>query len=330
MQHPILDLIARSRRFVLTGHENPDGDCLGAQAALYHLLRALGKDVVVLNPDPLTHSYDFLARHTPFTSVRTGAPVPPMDVLVLLDCHELSRVGSLGDRFRIMQPKIAVIDHHLGSDAGDGTVNFVDPTAAATGALVRELWRMHDLPLTAPAAEGVFLSLVADTGWFRYSNTDSGVLRMAAEMIDAGVRPAEFYDRIFRRHQAESVGLLARTLTTHQIRLDGRYAYAVVDRPTMDLASRIDFDTDTIMEPLRSLESVEVVALLKERANQIVKLSLRARGDVDVQRIAATFGGGGHRKAAGATMNMPLTEAIAAVESRVRAALEAPRTDAPS
>ena len=320
---PILDLFAAHRRFLLSGHENPDGDALGAQVALFHLLTALGKEPVIFNPDPLGRSLRFLERHTPFRAFRPGAPLPEFDVVVLLDCARLERLGPLGEVLRARRPRIAVIDHHVGSEHGDGSVAFVDSEAPATGALVRELWRASNRPLTPVAAEGVFLSLVSDTGWFRYSNTDARVLALASELVAAGVEPSSFYDRIYRQNLPDSVGVLAAGLATHQLRFANRYVYATLARAVMERAARADFDTDGVMEPLRALGGVEVVGLFKERSEKVVKLSLRSQGDVDVQAIAAALGGGGHRKAAGATLNMTLADALAAVEARVGAALRA-------
>lgn len=315
------DLLRAEQRFLLTGHENPDGDCLGAQTALHALLQALGKQVVILNPDPLAKAYDFLARHTPFTHYR-GEPLPPFDVAVLLDCSQLSRVGVLGQRLAETGRTIAVIDHHVGSDAGDGRVCYVDPTAAATGALVRRLFRELGVPLTAPAAEGVFLSIVADTGWFRYSNADAEVFALAAELVAAGVDGSRVYDELYRRNHPDCAGLLAEALLRHRLRCGGKLAMASLDKGLMERAARADFDTDAVLDPLRSLEGVEVVALLKERYEGGVKASLRARGDVDVQQICAGFGGGGHKKAAGATLRTSLAEAEAAVEAAVARALQ--------
>ena len=321
MQTSLPDLIQSRQHFLLTGHENPDGDCLGAQVALFHLLKALGKDVAIVNPDPIGRSHDFLLRHTPFGHARPDAPLPPFEVAILLDCCQLSRLGALGPRIRQSQAVVAVIDHHVGSERGDGTVCYVDHAAAATGALVRRLYRVFDLPLPPAAAEGVFLSLVADTGWFRYSNTDHEVLTMAAELVAAGVDSSRLYDQLYRRMHPDSAALLAAALGRHELRLQGRLAMVCLDRAMMERAARADFDTDGIIDPLRSLDGVEVVAIVKERYDGAVKLSLRAKGDVDVQRIAAVFGGGGHKKAAGASMAMPMVAAAAAVEEQVRLAL---------
>jgi phosphoesterase RecJ-like protein len=317
------DFLRGKRRFLLTGHENPDGDCLGAQAALWHLLQALGQTVHIVNPDPIGKTFDFLQRHTPFEHARSEVALPPFDAVVLLDCCQLSRVGALGVRLQQQNPTIAVIDHHVGSENGDGTVCYVDSKAAATGALVRRLYRELGVPLPLPAAEGVFLSLVADTGWFRYSNTDTEVFAMASELVALGVDGSRIFDAMYRRNHPDSATILAEALQRHRLRLGGRLAIASLDKMLMERAAHADFDTDAVLDPLRSLDGVEVVALLKERFDGAVKCSLRARGDVDVQAIVAQFGGGGHKKAAGATMRMSLSAAEAAIEAAVQQALAA-------
>lgn len=316
------ELLGARQRFLLTGHENPDGDCLGAEVALFHLLRALGHEVAIVNPDPVGPAYDFLLRHTPIGHLTAEVALPQFDVVVLLDCSLLSRTGPLAPRLLERGATLAVIDHHVGSDRGDGTVHYVDPKAPATGALVRRLYRELGVPLSPPAAEGVFLSLVADTGWFRYSNTDHEVLSMAAELVAAGVDPSRIYDNLYRRLHPDSVALLGDMLARHQLKLGQRLAIACLDRGLMERAARIDFDTDAVLDPLRSLGPVEVVALLKERFDGAVKVSLRAKGDVDVQQVAAAFGGGGHRKAAGATVREPLEVVAQRVEQQVAVALQ--------
>jgi len=177
------------------------------------------------------------------------------------------------------------------------------------------------VPLSPAAAEGVFLSLVADTGWFRYSNADAEVFAMASELVGSGVDGSRIYDALYRRNHPDSATLLAEALQRHRLCLAGKLAMVSLDKALMERAARADFDTDAVLDPLRSLEGVEVVALLKERFDGAVKCSLRARADVDVQAIVAQFGGGGHKKAAGATMRMPLATAAAAIESAVQQAL---------
>ncbi len=296
-------------RFLLTGHENPDGDCLGAQTALLHLLTTLGKQAWIVNPDPIGASYDFLLRHTPFGAVRPDTPLPEIDAAILLDCCQIGRLGTLGPRLVALGVPIGIIDHHVGSETGDGQFHYVDAKAAATGVLVRRLYREFGVPLSAAAAEGVFLSLISDTGWFRYSNTDAEVFAMAGELVAAGVDVSLVYDSLYRRRHPDSTRLLTEALATHRFVLGGKLALASLDRHWMERAGHIDFDPDQVLEPLRSTAGVEVVAVLKERFDGSVKVSMRARADVDVQAIVAQWGGGGHKKAAGATLRCPLAEA---------------------
>jgi len=285
------------------------------------LLRALGKTVHIVNPDPLPKSFRFLREHTEFHSERAGAALPDFDVIILMDCSQLARVGRLGRRLGSSGKPVAVIDHHVGSEAGDGAVCYVDARAAATGALVRRLFADLDIPLTRAAAEGIFLSLVADTGWFRYSNADQEVFGMASELISLGVKPSEIYDAIYRRNHAASPGILADALGRHRLLCRGQLAMVTLDKALVERGSKAEFDTDSVLEPLRSIAGVEVVAMLKERFDGAVKCSLRARGKVDVQAIARLFGGGGHTKAAGATLELPLAEAERALEQAVDRAL---------
>lgn len=319
----LLDLFRSQQSFLLTGHENPDGDCVGAQAALSQLLCSMGKTVHIVNPDPLTQSFDFLTEHTTFTTAKSGAELPDFDVAVLLDCSQLSRVGSLGKRIGARNKPIAVIDHHVGSEDGDGSVFYVDVTAAATGALIRRLFAEFDVELTLPAAEGIFLSLVSDTGWFCYSNANAEVFSMAAELVALGVDSSRMYDALNRRNHKDSPRLLADALQSSRLLLDGKLACLSLDKAMIERCVKTGFDTDVMMEPLRSIEGVEVVALLKERFDGNVKCSLRARGDIDVQAIVSQFGGGGHKKAAGATMMMRLADAERAIHDAVQQALAA-------
>jgi phosphoesterase RecJ-like protein len=315
------DILAREESFLLTGHEHPDGDCLGSQAALYHLLKSMGKQVVIRNPDPIIRVYDFLLEHTP---IESGLPLPEHDVTVLLDCSQLSRVGRLASAIQERAAKLLVIDHHVDSFDGDESEHFIDPSAPATGALVYRLYKHFGLPISPAAAEGIFLSLISDTGWFRYSNTDSEVLRIATEMVsEGGVVPVRIFDLINRRNDPNSVSLLTTCLSKSEVMLGGRLGVVALDRVLVEEAANIALALDQVIEPLRSVDGIEVVALLKERLDGGVKLSLRATGDVDVQKIAQSFGGGGHKKAAGASLSEAIDAAKSIVIDRIQSVLEA-------
>lgn len=318
MQPPVRDffsLIERSERFVLTGHEHPDGDCLGSQVGLYHLLRGMGKSVRVVLPDAPLRNLDFLARHTPIEVFDPQVGLPPTDAVILVDCAELSRLGDLRAPIVAARPSIGVVDHHVDSERGDGDACFVDVDAAASGELVHRLYEHFRQPLTAAAAEGLFVALVADTGWFKYSNTDARVFALASRLLEHGVDVAAIYDQLHRRNDPDSVAVLADGIARSRVASSGRFGLILLERALVDRAGRIGLDLDQVMEPLRSVAGMEVVAMLKEVGVDRVKVSWRASGDVDVQAIARSFGGGGHKKAAGATV----TGSLDSVEERVAA-----------
>jgi phosphoesterase RecJ-like protein len=310
---------------LLSGHEHPDGDCLGAQVALHHLLEALGKRSVIYNPDPLTRQHEFLVRSTPFSAHATGKTPPAHEAVILLDCCELSRLGALGDVLARTKPLIAVIDHHVGSEHGDGRSTSSTPTpprparssTSSTSASASRSARPR------PRACCSRWSPTRDGSATR--TTDANVLRIAAELVEQGVDASALFDKLFRRNHPDSPALLAEGLSRHAYRLGGRLVCATIDRGTMDRASRAGFDTDQVLEPLRSVAGVEVVALCKERFDGGWKLSLRASGGVDVQAIAKQLGGGGHKKAAGATVTLPPEKVFALVEECTKRALDAPR-----
>lgn len=316
-------LLQRSQSFILTGHEHPDGDCVGAQVGLYHLLRDLGKAVQIVLPDAPLRALDFLRQHTPVTVHDATRELPEAEVVVLLDCAELSRLGDLRSAVEARRPTIAVIDHHVGSDRADGEYCFVDETAAASGELVHRLYRRLDRPIGPAAAEGMFVALVSDTGWFRYSNTNARTLQIASELIEAGADAASIYDRLYRRNDPDSVGVLAEGIARSRLLATGRIGMIRIDRPLLDRAGRIGVDLDLVMEPLRSVLGIEVVCMLKEVLPDRVKASFRASGDIDVQAIARAFGGGGHKKAAGATINASLAAAEPMVETALVRAVDA-------
>jgi phosphoesterase RecJ-like protein len=318
-----VDYLPRAGAIILTGHEHPDGDCLGSQIGLYHLLRGLGHEVRILLPDAPIRSLEFLCRTTPVAIHESGAELPPCDTLVLVDCAELGRLGALRDAVIRRRPRIAVVDHHVGSDRADGSIGFVDVEAAASGELVWRLYRELGRRPDAVAAEALYCALVADTGWFRYSNTDAKVFTIAADLVACGADPAAIYDRLYRCQPAQSLGILAEGIGRSEIELDGRVGFVAISHGLLERAARVGFDLDQVMEPLRSVGGIEVVVMLKELASDRVKVSLRASGEIDVQRIAKVFGGGGHKKAAGVTLELPMAESRARIRSAIAAALTA-------
>ncbi len=299
-QQAALDLIREGRRFVLSGHMRPDGDVLGSQAALASVLRALGKEVWIMNPDPTEPQFDYLAEHNEFGAWRGGA-LPQHDVSVLLDCSEISRCGDLAPAITAANSKKLVIDHHIhhGEDWWDEC--YVDVSASATGLLVYRIAKELGVKLDLGGALGVFTSLVTDTGWFKYSNTDAETLRVAGDLLEYGVDPSTLYASIYQRNRSSHPGEISEILGTTEYFADGRLA--VICAPREDNGAASAPNSDDALDILRSVSRVEAVLFLRELSNGSVKLSARSKTDFNVNALAALFGGGGHRKASGATID---------------------------
>lgn len=315
-----VELLRRAQRFVLCGHMRPDGDCLGAQAALARVLSRLGKDVWIINPDPPEGRFEYLAREVRYRAW-TGGELPAHDVAVMLDFCEPKRLGALEAPLFAAGSKKLVVDHHVHAGTPFWDAAFVDVTAAATGLLVRRIARLLDVPLDRVAAEGVFTSIVTDTGWFKYSNTDAETLAVAAEMVAAGVEPNRLFDALFQQRSREHPVHVGKLLARTDYLADGRLA--VVGWPRAEVVDSNLVDTDEVLDILRTVRSVEVVLFLREVEGGNVKASVRSKTEFDAQALCRQFGGGGHRKAAGATVPGTLADVRARFESAALAALSA-------
>ncbi len=305
-QSQAIELLASSKRILLTGHERPDGDCVGSQAALARALQADGRSAFVLNVDAPAAVYGELLEYADFY-VDDGTPLPPHDLVVMLDGGDLTRTGKLYERLSASDAKKVVVDHHLHDGDAWWDAAFVDTTASATGVLVRRLAGHLGAALDTQSARAIFTTLVTDTGWFKYSNTDEETLLLGAEMIGVGVRPAEVFGDLFQRqpmdHPIKLSGALART--TYYA--DGQLA--VLDLPLGRDGRPMDADSDAALDIVRSVEAVAVALVVREVGPTRCKLSARSKGAFNVQQLAASFGGGGHAKAAGATIELSLSDA---------------------
>ena len=311
-----LDLVRTGKRFLLLGHVRPDGDCLGAQAALSRVLTALGKEVWVLNSDPLPPALDYLADAARYR-VYSGGELPAHDVSVFLDFCELERCGPLAAPLRAAGSKKLVIDHHISHGEPWWDEAYVDVRAAATGLLVWRMARQLGVTIDAAGARGVFTSIVTDTGWFKYSNTDAEVFLAISEMVSAGVVPSALYNSIYQRSGRDEPRGIARALARLEYFDGGKLA--VIDLPLATADSFDLADSDAVLDLVRAVEVVEVVLFLRESRDGTCKLSARSKTSRDVNALARRFQGGGHAKASGATLKLPLAEAK---QRLVAAALE--------
>ncbi len=321
---PALELLRAGQRFLLVGHSRPDGDCLGAQAGLASVLRGQGKDVWILNPDPPDPEYELLAAGERF-GVFGGGPLPVHDVAVMLDFSELGRCGELARPLLAAPSRKLLIDHHAFGGTPWWDAALLDPGAAATGLLVFRLGLALGAELDATGALGIFTSIVTDTGWFRYPNTDAESLSVAAQLVARGVDPAAVHRSLAQRKSRRHPLTLGRVLSGVEYHAGGLLALAAIPYD-QDAALT---DGDAVLDVLRSVGTVEVALLLRELADGSCKLSARSKTRFDVDELARLHGGGGHRRAAGARLAGPLARArdelVAQVLERIEAAAEAGR-----
>jgi phosphoesterase RecJ-like protein len=301
------------------GHVHPDGDVLGTLFGLGLALGAAGARATFAGPHPVPESLSFLPGADRW-QVWKVAP-ETFDVIVMTDCPNPDRSEGLIQGARGPQSRVLNIDHHP-DNRRYGTINWIDPSAAATGEMVFDLVRALGLRLTPAVALNLFAAIHTDTGSFRYSNTTPRTFRIAAELAAAGADPSLVSDRLYQQRAPDSLVQLGEVLRRVRISDDGRVAWLTVPR---GVVSRDFLAAEDLVGYPRSVRGVKVAVLFTEDEPGKVKASLRGKGEVPVNAIAHRFGGGGHANAAGCTIPGTLEEAAAAVLQAVRESLGAPR-----
>jgi phosphoesterase RecJ-like protein len=311
------------QRVCLTTHVNPDGDGLGSEAGLAHLLRDRGIDAVVTNPTPTPPRFEFLFDDLPGVD-RTAEAIRELrraDTIIVLDISDLGRLGMLGETVRSRGVPVACVDHHVSEGVLPPGPRYLDPGAAATGELVFELAVANGWTLTEQAARGLYVAILTDTGGFRFSNTRPRTLRVAAELLETGVDPEQIYLEVYARAPEGRPRLFAEALQTLVVEPDYGLAWVTVPPGAIERLGVSSDDLEGVVEFPRSIEGVRMALLFREVSQGRVKVSLRSVGKVDVAAFAKPFGGGGHTKAAGLALAGSLAEVQATVLTAARAYL---------
>jgi phosphoesterase RecJ-like protein len=323
---PLADVIEKHDRFLVTTHVRPDGDALGSEVGMAGLLRERGKDVRVVNASFTPPRYDFLdPKGTLFEHLGTqvhAAELADREVLIILDLSSWGQLGEMAAVVRDFRGPRLVIDHHLSED-DLGAVLLKDTAAEATGALVVAAIRAVGGVFTREISTALLTAIAMDTGWFRHSNTRPATLRMVAELLESGGDLSATYGLLFERNTLGRLRLLGAMLAALRTEAGGRIAYAAISRADIERTGAIPQDTEDLIDYTVSLSGVDVGLLFIELMRGGIKVSIRARGDLDCSRVMAAFGGGGHRAAAGATLPEPLAESVARVLDAVRKSLPA-------
>jgi bifunctional oligoribonuclease and PAP phosphatase NrnA len=309
-------LVRPAGRALMLGHVHPDADVLGTLLALDEALAGRGTTVVAGGPHPAPDLLSFLPgieRYRTLTAVEG-----PLDLAVLTDCPNPARTEGLIEQARATGATVVNIDHHP-DNRRYGDVNWIEPRAAATGEMVYHLCLALGARLTPGMATNLFTAVHADTGSFRYSNTTEETFRIAAALVAAGAEPGRVSAQLYERRSGQALRWLGESLRRIEVSPDGRVAWLALP---VDVVPESFVESEELVNYPRSIESVRVACFLRQLGDQ-VKVSLRAKGDVDVSRIAARFGGGGHPNAAGCTVAGALPDVTRLVLAAVRDGVDA-------
>jgi phosphoesterase RecJ-like protein len=305
-------------RVLLTCHRNPDGDAIGSELALAELAGKIGVKAVIVNRDETPANLKKLpgADQVVVTDELPEDFPEKYDLVITVECPQIERTGFDG----LTRLPILNIDHHPDNPAY-GVVNYLDPSSPAVGEMVWRLFGEIGVLPSADAATNMFAALSTDTGDFRYSNATGRAFRAAAEMVDAGAQPPAVANWVHNNRSLASVRLLGESLRTLRILCAGKLALITADQEAFERAEAGPEDTEETVNIPRSIAGVQAVAYFKQWEPEVVRVSLRSRGPVDVRAVASSFGGGGHPNAAGCTINGALAEVEEKVASAVAAAL---------
>ncbi len=287
----LISALKKEQVFLLATHINPDGDALGSCLALAEALEVLGKKVHIFDRDAVPELYRFMPGQKKFRSM-LGNILKKNPLLILLDCNSPERAALEGYTFS----KSIVIDHHE-TESPFGGIRWVERTAAATGLMVFHLIKALNLSITKSMATNMYTAIAVDTGTFRYSNTSSDVLRASAELVEAGAQPGPISEHLYERWNKNRFDLLNLCIGTLEIR--DNIALIHVTKDMFKKTGTVEADTENFANVPRMIDSVAISALIRETDNGRWKISMRSKGQANVAKIAAAYGGGGHRNAAG-------------------------------
>ena len=301
--------ISKAQRIVVTSHVNPDGDALGSVLALAHLLDALGKDVTPLMQDGVPDIYRWLPGAE---RVVTQTERRDFDLAIVCDAGAIERVGKSVRAIVEATPLVMDIDHHV-ADGPFGAIQILDARASATAELI---WLLLEglQPTTTQTlaikdvADCLLTGIITDTGSYRYPNSTPDTLELSAHLQRLGAQPAVISELVFENRSFASLKMLGRALDSLQTTLDGRVAWAQVTQQDFADTNGEDADTEGIVSHVRAVQGAEIGILFREVPGKKVRISLRARESANVNKIANVFGGGGHKLAAGCSLDPPLAD----------------------
>lgn len=308
----VLERIRRGKNFLITSHMNLEGDALGSEIAVSYLLRKMKKKCFICNSSPIPRIYNFMPS---LNIVQTAdRKIKNFDTAIVLDCSDLERTGKVKD-FVTKSGSIINIDHHV-DNKKFGDVNWVKPEASSVGEMIYELFKKAKISLNKDIALCLYAAILTDTGSFRYRNTSSATHMITGHLLEYGIRPEEVFKKIYESHKLSRMKLLGIVLGGLMVE-KGVAWITVSDDMLKKTRSSLD-DVEGFIEMAASIEGIKVAVLFQEIEREKIKIGFRSRGNVNVCKIAAYFGGGGHFAASGCILRENLKTAQREVLSKIR------------
>lgn len=319
-----VELVRSNDRFLLTSHIRPDCDALGSELGMAGVLEALGKKVSIVNGQATPPNLRFIDSDRRLKTLNTDVQpgeLQNVDVLMILDTSAWAQLGPMAEVVKASSARKLVLDHHVSEDEL-GAEAFKNTSAEATGRLVLEAAEHLGVKLTKSIATPLFAALATDTGWYRFGSTTSYTLECAAKLVNAGADPAAIYKDLYEQETLARVKLRGRILSRTQSELDGRLIHTACLKEDFVETGADASDTEDVINLTLAVKGTEVAVILVQQATGGFKISFRSRTpQVDCSKLAETFGGGGHKAAAGAFVKDPWPEAQRKVLDVVRAAM---------
>ena len=309
-----IDYIRASEKIIITTHINPDGDAIGSSMALYYALKNMGKEVeVIINESVCPETYKFLPQSQKIKQYNANihnAKIYSADVIMIVDCGKLSRIKNMEDVVRQSPARKILIDHHINSEIF-ADYALLDASAIATGEILFALFEQANINITKEIADALYCSIYSDSGGFRFPKTSPRTHCIIASLLESGVNPDEIYDKIYNQNSLAKMHIRGMAMASMETFLDGKLTFIFVRKEMFQSTNCTNEDTEELSQVALSVKGTTVAIMIREYEESTeLRISLRSKGDVNVQQIALKFGGGGHLNAAGCRLqNMNIEEA---------------------
>ncbi|MDD3538563.1 MAG: bifunctional oligoribonuclease/PAP phosphatase NrnA [Atribacterota bacterium] len=320
----IAHLFNKYHNFIISSHLNLDGDALGSELALYFMLKQLKKEVRVVNRDKTPYIYEFLPGIDAIVCLdeqqdkNFTLKISPETILVVLDSSNLERIGDIS--ININQLDIINIDHHP-SNTNFGHYNYIDTKSSSVGEILFQLGKEMNCPITKQIAIPLYTAIVTDTGSFHYANTRAETFQVAFHLVESGANSHLITNYIYHNNDISGLKLLGKALLKMKVDKESKISWTVVTRDMIEETFAKEEETEGIVDKILSIKEAQVSVLFREIKNGNIKVSLRSKGEFNVDHFSRIFGGGGHPNAAGCQIEGNIKTVTEKVIAKLKEAL---------